>query len=42
MKAPPHAQVEIMPECQHSPQWERPELFNRALRRHLEANAGRG
>lgn len=37
----PNAQVEIIPECGHSPQWERPELFNRALRRHLEANAAR-
>jgi len=37
----PNAQVEVIPECAHSPQWERPELFNRALRRHLEANAAR-
>ena len=38
----PNARVEVIPETGHSPQWERPELFNRALRRHLEANAGRG
>jgi pimeloyl-ACP methyl ester carboxylesterase len=38
----PNAKVEIIPECGHSPQWERPELFNQALRRHLEANAARG
>jgi pimeloyl-ACP methyl ester carboxylesterase len=24
----------------HSPQYERPEIFNAALRRHLERNAG--
>jgi pimeloyl-ACP methyl ester carboxylesterase len=35
----PNARVEVIPEAGHSPQWERPELFNRALRRHLEANA---
>jgi len=35
----PNVQVEVIPETAHSPQWERPELFNRALRRHLEANA---
>jgi pimeloyl-ACP methyl ester carboxylesterase len=38
----PNARVEVIPETAHSPQWERPELFNRALRRHLEANAARG
>jgi len=37
----PNARVEVMPEAGHSPQQERPELFNQALRRHLEANAGR-
>lgn len=37
----PNAQLEVIPECAHAPQWERPELFNRALRRHLEANAAR-
>jgi 3-oxoadipate enol-lactonase len=36
----PNARVEVIPETAHSPQWERPELFNQALRRHLEANAG--
>lgn len=34
----PNASLEVIPEASHSPQWERPELFNRALRRHLEAN----
>ena len=34
----PNASSEVIPEAAHSPQWERPELFNRALRRHLEAN----
>jgi 3-oxoadipate enol-lactonase len=38
----PNARVEVIPETAHSPQQERPELFNRALRRHLEANAARG
>jgi pimeloyl-ACP methyl ester carboxylesterase len=38
----PNARVEVIPETGHSPQQERPELFNRALRRHLEAHAGRG
>jgi pimeloyl-ACP methyl ester carboxylesterase len=37
----PNVRVEVIPETGHSPQQERPELFNRALRRHLEANAGR-
>jgi pimeloyl-ACP methyl ester carboxylesterase len=36
----PNARVEVIPETAHSPQWERPELFNQALRSHLEANAG--
>ncbi|HUS81808.1 MAG TPA: alpha/beta hydrolase [Dehalococcoidia bacterium] len=34
----PNASLEVVPETAHSPQWERPDLFNRALRRHLEAN----
>jgi 3-oxoadipate enol-lactonase len=38
----PNASVEVIPEAGHSPQQERPELFNRALRHHLEVNAGRG
>ena len=38
----PNATVEVIPEASHSPQWERPELFNRALRRHLEANRAPG
>lgn len=32
--------VEVIPETGHSPQWERPELFNAALRRFLEQHAG--
>jgi 3-oxoadipate enol-lactonase len=36
----PNAKLEVIPESSHSPQWERPELFNRALRRHLETNRG--
>jgi len=34
----PNASLAVIPESAHSPQWERPELFNRALRRHLQAN----
>ena len=34
----PNASLEVIPEASHSPQWERPDLFNRALRRRLEAN----
>jgi 3-oxoadipate enol-lactonase len=34
----PNASLEVIPEASHSPQWERPELFNRVLRRHLEAS----
>ncbi len=34
-----NAIVEVVPEAGHSPQYERPELFNAALRRHLERNA---
>ncbi|MCH7836775.1 MAG: alpha/beta fold hydrolase [Chloroflexi bacterium] len=32
----PDAAVEVIPETGHSPQWERPALFNAALRRFLE------
>jgi 3-oxoadipate enol-lactonase len=38
----PNATVEVIPESGHSPQWERPELFNRALLRHLEAHRAAG
>ena len=34
-----NAVVEVVPEAGHSPQSERPDLFNAALRRHLERNA---
>jgi len=34
----PHAKVEAIPQAGHSPQWEQPDLYNGALRRHLEAN----
>jgi 3-oxoadipate enol-lactonase len=37
----PNSAVEVVPECGHSPQYECPDLFNRALRRHLEANASK-
>jgi pimeloyl-ACP methyl ester carboxylesterase len=30
----------VVPEAAHSPQYERPELFNAALRRHLERSTG--
>lgn len=36
-KAIPNATLEVIPETGHAPQFERPELFNAALRRHLEA-----
>ncbi|HEY8155694.1 MAG TPA: alpha/beta fold hydrolase [Myxococcota bacterium] len=36
----PGARLEIVPEAGHSPQMERPELFNAALRRHLAGRAG--
>ena len=39
-KTIPGAVVEVVPETGHSPQFERPALFNAALRRHLERNAG--
>jgi 3-oxoadipate enol-lactonase len=38
----PNVRVEVIPEAAHSPQWERPELFNRALWLHLEVNAEAG
>ena len=34
----PNATEIVVPEAMHSPNWERPELYNEALRRHLEAN----
>jgi pimeloyl-ACP methyl ester carboxylesterase len=37
----PGALLEIVPDAGHSPQYERPELFNSALRRHLDRNSGR-
>ena len=36
----PDATLEMIPEAAHSPQFERPDLFNAALRRHLDRNAG--
>jgi len=36
----PRATAAVIPECGHSPQWERPELFNEALLRHLRATGG--
>ncbi|HXK34528.1 MAG TPA: alpha/beta hydrolase [Dehalococcoidia bacterium] len=35
----PDATLEVIPEAGHSPQYERPDLFNGALRRHLEKHA---
>lgn len=35
----PNATLEVIPEAGHAPQYERPALFNAALRRHLESNA---
>lgn len=35
----PGAVIEMIPETGHSPQFERPEFFNVALRRHLERNS---
>ena len=35
------SQTLIIAESGHSPQWERPEIFNRALAEHLARNAGR-
>jgi pimeloyl-ACP methyl ester carboxylesterase len=34
----PNATLVPVPEASHSPQWERPEIFNATLRRHLETN----
>lgn len=36
----PGAVLESVPEAAHSPQFERPEIFNAALRRHLDRSAG--
>ena len=36
------AELVVIPEAGHSPQEERPELFNQALRRHIERNAASG
>jgi 3-oxoadipate enol-lactonase len=36
----PGALLEVIPEAGHSPQFERPELFNAALRKHLDRNGG--
>lgn len=36
----PGARLEMVPEAGHSPQYERPEVFNAALRRHLAAVHG--
>jgi pimeloyl-ACP methyl ester carboxylesterase len=36
----PGAVLEVVPEAAHSPQYERPEIFNAALRRHLDRHAG--
>lgn len=41
-EAIPGAVLEMIPEAGHSPQFERPELFNAALRRHLASSAARG
>ena len=35
----PGSAVEVIPETGHSPQWERPALFNAALRHFLEQHA---
>ncbi len=37
----PDATVEAIPETGHAPQWERPALFNAALRAFLERVAAR-
>jgi pimeloyl-ACP methyl ester carboxylesterase len=34
----PNATLEVVPQAAHSPQYERPEIFNAALRRHLAAS----
>lgn len=36
----PGATLEVVPQTAHSPQYERPELFNAALRMHLEGTPG--
>jgi pimeloyl-ACP methyl ester carboxylesterase len=36
----PNVTVEAIAECGHSPQFERPALYNAAVRRHLDRNAG--
>ncbi len=41
-RAIPNATLEVVPQAGHSPQYERPDLFNAALRRHLERNATGG
>lgn len=41
-KTIPGAALEMIPEAAHSPQYERPDQFNAALRRHLERNMGAG
>ncbi len=35
----PNAKLTIVPQAAHSPQYERPDLFNRALREHIEKQA---
>lgn len=39
-EAIPGGRLEIVPEAGHSPQLERPELFNSALRAHLATSSG--
>jgi pimeloyl-ACP methyl ester carboxylesterase len=41
-EAIPGARLEVVPEAGHSPQLERPELFNAALARHIAASGARG
>jgi 3-oxoadipate enol-lactonase len=38
----PGAVLEVVPEAAHAPQFERPDIFNAALRRHLARNAAVG
>jgi pimeloyl-ACP methyl ester carboxylesterase len=33
----PGARLEVVPEAAHCPQYERPDVFDAALRRHVEA-----
>jgi pimeloyl-ACP methyl ester carboxylesterase len=35
----PNASLVVVPQAAHSPQYERPELFNEAVRAHLARNA---